>query len=138
MSNKYLIFLGCAIPYRETSYEMSARKVIAKLGVKLVEMPEFNCCMLILAARNLALAEQQGFNIIALCPGCTSTLKKVNEILKEDKALKEQINSHLKESGLEFKGTVETKHLIRTAGIHQINVPFIVYNGLNVKRKTPT
>ena len=124
MSSKYLIFLGCAIPYRETSYEISARKVLAKLGVELVEMPEFNCCglpldpisheaMLILAAKNLALAEQQGLNILALCPGCTSTLKKVNKMLKEDKELREQINSHLKESGLEFKGTVETKHLIQ-------------------------
>jgi heterodisulfide reductase subunit B len=124
MSNKYLIFLGCTIPYRETSYEISARKVLAKLGVELVEMPEFNCCglpldplshemMLILAARNLALAEQQGLNILALCPGCAGTLKKVNKILKEDKALREQINGHLKEAGLEFKGTVTTKHLIQ-------------------------
>ena len=100
MGNKYLIFLGCAIPYRVSAYEISARKILAKLGVELVEMPEFNCCglpldpvshetMLILAARNLALAEQQGLNILTLCPGCAGTLKKVNKILKEDKALKE-------------------------------------------------
>lgn len=87
-------------------------------------MPEFNCCglpldpvshetMLILAARNLALAEQVGFNILTLCPGCAGTLKKVNKALKEDKALKEQINAHLKEAGLEFKGTVETKHILQ-------------------------
>jgi heterodisulfide reductase subunit B len=124
VGNKYLIFLGCAIPYRVSSYEISARKVLAKLGVELVEMPEFNCCglpldpvsheaMLILAARNLALAEQQGLNILTLCPGCAGTLKKVNKILKEDKALREQINSQLKEAGLEFKGTVTTKHLIQ-------------------------
>jgi heterodisulfide reductase subunit B len=92
--------------------------------VELVEMPEFNCCglpldpvshetMLILAARNLALAEQTGLNILTLCPGCAGTLKKVNKILKEDKALREQINSHLKESGLEFKGTVKTKHILQ-------------------------
>ena len=124
MGNKYLFFLGCAIPYRVSAYEISARKVLAKLGVELVEMPEFNCCglpldpvsheaMLILAARNLALAEQQGLNILTLCPGCAGTLKKVNKILKEDKALREQINSHLKEVGLEFKGTVTTKHIIQ-------------------------
>ncbi|MCJ7561292.1 heterodisulfide reductase-related iron-sulfur binding cluster, partial [Candidatus Bathyarchaeota archaeon] len=124
MSNKYLIFLGCAIPYRVLAYEISARRVLQKLGVELVEMPEYGCCglpldpvsheiMLILAARNLALAEQQGLNILTLCPGCAGTLKKVNKILKEDKALREQINGHLKESGLEFKGTVETKHLIQ-------------------------
>jgi heterodisulfide reductase subunit B len=69
--------------------------------------------MLILAARNLALAEQQGLNIITLCPGCAGTLKKVNKILKEDKTLREQINGHLKESGLEFKGTVTAKHLMQ-------------------------
>ena len=124
MTSKYLIFLGCAVPYRVSSYEISARKVLKKLGVKLVEMPEFNCCglpldpvshetMRILAARNLALAENIGLNILTLCPGCAGTLKKVNKILKEDKALREQINGHLKESGLEFKGTVKTKHILQ-------------------------
>ena len=124
MGNRYLIFLGCAIPYRVSAYEVSARKVLQKLDIELVEMPEYGCCglpldpvshetMLILAARNLALAEQQGLNILTLCPGCGGTLKKVGKILKADKQLKEQINEHLKESGLEFKGTVETKHLIQ-------------------------
>jgi len=133
--NQYLIFLGCAIPYRVSAYEISARKVLQKLGVELVEMPEFNCCglpldpvshemMLILAARNLALAEQKGLDIIALCPGCAGTLKKVNKMLKEDKALREEINKHLKESGLEFKGTVNAKHimqvLIEDVGLEKI------------------
>src|SRR3989337_351682 len=124
MGNKYLICLGCAVPYRASAYEISARKVLQKLGVYLVEMPEFNCCglpldpvshetMLILAARNLALAEQQGLNILTLCPGCAGTWKKVNKILKADKALREQINGHLREAGLELKGTVETKHIVQ-------------------------
>ena len=124
MGSKYLIFLGCAVPYRVASYEISARKVLHRLGVELVEMPEFNCCglpldpvshetMLILAARNLALAEQQKLNIITLCPGCAGTLKKVNKMLKADKTLAEQINTHLKESELEFKGTVEAKHIMQ-------------------------
>jgi len=124
VGSKYLIFLGCAVPYRVASYEISARKVLHRLGVELVEMPEFNCCglpldpvshetMLILAARNLALAEQQKLNIITLCPGCAGTLKKVNKMLKADKTLREQINAHLKESELEFKGTVEAKHILQ-------------------------
>ena len=124
MDNKYLIFLGCAVPYRVSSYEISARKVLGKLGVELVEMPEFNCCglpldpvshetMLVLAAKNLALAEKEGLNILALCPGCAGTLKKVCKILKEDKALKEEINCHLREIGLEFKGTIVAKHILQ-------------------------
>jgi len=124
VTNKYLIFLGCAVPYRVLSYEISSRKVLAKLGIELVEMPEFNCCglpfdpvshetMLILAAKNLALAEQEGLNILTLCPGCAGTLKKVNKMLNDDPSLREQINSHLKEAGLEFKGSVETKHILQ-------------------------
>jgi heterodisulfide reductase subunit B len=122
--NRFLMFLGCAIPYRVSAFELSARKVLRKLGVELVEMPEFNCCglpldpvshemMLILAARNLALAEQKGLDIITLCPGCAGTLKKVNKMLKEDKALRDEINRHLKEAGLEFKGTQNAKHLMQ-------------------------
>lgn len=122
--SRYLIFLGCSIPYRVSAYEISSRKVLAKLGVELVEMPEFNCCglpfdavshdaMLLLAAKNLAVAEQQGLPILTLCPGCAGTLRKVSKILKNDKSQRDQVNVHLKEAGLEFKGTVETKHLLQ-------------------------
>jgi heterodisulfide reductase subunit B len=121
---RFLIFLGCAIPYRVSSYEISARKVLAKLGVELVEMPEFNCCglpldpvnheaMRILSAKNLALAEQQGLNILTLCPGCAGTFKKVSKILKENATVKQQVNEHLKEVGLEFKGLTEVRHLLQ-------------------------
>jgi len=121
---KYLLFLGCAIPYRVSSYEVSARKVAEKLGIKLVEMPDYNCCglpldpanhdvMLTLAARNLCIAEQEGLNILTLCPGCAGTLRKVNKMLKEDKHEREKVNGYLKEAGLEFKGTIEVKHLMQ-------------------------
>jgi heterodisulfide reductase subunit B len=123
-SSKFLLFLGCAIPYRVSSYEISTRKVLGKLGVELVEMPEYNCCglpidpvhhemMLTLAARNLCLAEQAGLNLVALCPGCAGTLRKVNKTLKENKALRERINGYLKATGVEFQGTVEAKHLLQ-------------------------
>ena len=121
---KYLLFLGCAIPYRVLSYEISARKVAEKLGIRLVEMPDYNCCglpldpvdhdiMLALAARNLCIAEKQGLNIMTLCPGCAGTLRKVNKMLREDKGLREMVNSYLKETGMEFKGTIEVKHLMQ-------------------------
>jgi len=120
---KYLLFLGCVIPYRLSNYEISARKVLGKLGVELVEMPEYNCCgypmdavnhdlMLSLAARNLCFAEKQNLSILALCNGCFCSLNETNKMLKEDKKLREEVNTHLKEVGLEFKGTVEVKHLV--------------------------
>jgi len=118
-----LIFLGCVIPYRISSYEISARKVLDRLGVKLVEMPEFNCCgfpldpinhdmMLTLAAQNLCLAEQNNLNIMTLCNGCFGILNHVNKELKEDRRIREKVNEYLKEIGMEFKGTIAIKHLI--------------------------
>jgi heterodisulfide reductase subunit B len=157
-SSQFLLFLGCAIPYRVSSYEISTRKVLGKLGVELVEMPEYNCCglpidpvnhemMLTLAARNLCLAEERGLNLVALCPGCAGTLRKVNKQLKEDKELRERINGHLKETGMEFKGTVEAKHLlqllvedvgvekIRNAVVHPLtNLRVTEHSGCHVSR----
>jgi len=120
---KYLLFLGCVIPYRLSSYEISARKVLEKLGVELVEMPEFNCCgfpmdpikhdlMLTLAARNLCLAEKQNLDILTFCNGCFSILNETNKMLKEDKKLREKINGYLTEIGTEFEGTIKVKHLV--------------------------
>lgn len=120
---KYLLFLGCLIPYRISSYETSARKVLDRLGVELVEMPEFNCCgfpldpvshdtMVALAARNLCLAEQKELNIMTLCNGCFSILNHVNKNLKENEDLREKINGYLREIGMDFKGTIEVKHII--------------------------
>ena len=123
--SKYLMFLGCAVPYRMPSYEISARLVLERLGVELVEMPEFNCCglpldsvehdvMMVLAARNLCLAEQKGLDILTLCPGCAGTLRKVNKTLTENKKLREHINGILKENGLQFKGgKIRVYHLIQ-------------------------
>jgi len=120
---EYLFFLGCLIPYRLASYEISARKVLSKLGVKLVEMPDFNCCgftmapvnyelALCLAARNLCLAEQRKLNILTLCNGCFGTLNEANKMLKEDKALRDKINGYLQIIGMEFKGETSIKHIV--------------------------
>jgi len=68
---------------------------------------------LALSARNLCLAEQQNLNIVTLCTGCAVTLRKTNRLLKTDKKMKGQVNEVLKQIGMEFKGTVEAKHMIQ-------------------------
>ena len=124
MSNqKYAIFLGCMIPYREVAYEVSARRIADVVGIELVEMPDSNCCGLpldpvnhemaiALAARDLCLAESMGLNLMTLCNGCFGFLTKMNKKLKEDRALRERANEHLKGIGMEFKGTIDVKHFI--------------------------
>ena len=120
---KYAFFLGCAIPYREMSYEVSARRIAKSLDISLVEMTNFNCCglpvepvnhemTLALAARNLCVAEQLGLDIVTLCNGCTGVLMKTNKKLKTDKKLREKVNGYLKEIGMEFQGKINVKHLV--------------------------
>ena len=147
--SKYLMFLGCVIPYRIPSFEVSARLVLKNLGVQLIEMPEFNCCglpidsvehnaMLVLAARNLCLAEEKGLDILTLCPGCAGTLRKVNKTLQEDKKLKDHVNFILKEIGKQFQGgKIKVKHLIQVLyediGLENIKKKIVrPLNGLEV------
>ena len=40
----YALYLGCIIPYREMSYEVSARRVAKDLEITLHDMPDTNCC----------------------------------------------------------------------------------------------
>lgn len=120
---RYALFLGCTIPYRELSYEVSARRVAAALGIELVDMPDANCCglplepanhalMVRLAARNLCIAEEMELDVLSLCNGCTGVLRKVNRSLKADRGERAAINADLGKIGKEFHGTIAVHHLV--------------------------
>lgn len=144
---KCAFFLGCLIPARELHYENSVRKVAPELGIELVEMPGANCCVpfsiqgvdymswLALAARNLAIAEQMGMNILTLCNDCYESLLMTNTILKENKEKKDKVNEILADVGLEFKGTIDVKifsdALYEDVGIEKVkNAIKKPFNGL--------
>jgi len=120
---KFALFIGCTIPRRVQHYEVSARAVLGTLGVELVDIREFNCCgypmknldfetSVLFSARNLALAERQGLKVMTLCKCCFGSLKKANHVLKEEAALRNEINTYLAQEGLEYKGTLEVTHLL--------------------------
>jgi heterodisulfide reductase subunit B len=121
----YAIFLGCTIPARQPNYELSARKTFEKLGVDLVDLDGFTCCCpppiqsinlkssQAISAYNICLAEEAGFDIVALCNGCFESLAMVNTVLKNNPELKAEVNEVLAKVGKEFKGTIEVKHFIQ-------------------------
>lgn len=118
---QYALFAGCTIRVALPHIEMVARKVLPLLDIELKELA-FACCpnadfrstdeysWLVVAARNLALAEKEGLDILSLCPGCTQTLKEANMILKDDASLRAKINKRLERIGLIFRGTTEANH----------------------------
>jgi len=121
---KYAFFVGCLIPARELNYEVAVRKVLPAFGVNLVEMKDANCCApfsiqsldyaswMALAARNLAIAEEMGLDILTLCNDCYESLLMVNTLLKEKKDLRDRVNEILSKVGKEFKGKIDVKHFV--------------------------
>jgi heterodisulfide reductase subunit B len=122
-SMKFAIFLGCTIPARLNEYEASARAVLKKLNIELVDIDDFNCCgyplrnfdfksYLLSSVRNLALAQKKNLKIITLCQCCYGSLKRADYIMKEDPSLKDTMNGFLKKEKLEYKGGIEIKHIL--------------------------
>jgi len=120
---KFALFLGCNIPARLNQYESSAREVLKKVDVGLVDIKEFNCCgypvrnvdhkaFVLASARNLALAAKQNLNVISLCKCCYGSLKKADYLMKEDASLRKEINNILSKEGLQYDGDIEVKHLL--------------------------
>ena len=122
---KYGMFLGCTVPARLVAYDLSARKILEALGVELVDLKDVGCCgspdmgsvskkaALAVAAWNLALAEEQGVDVvITLCNGCNEVLSRAVETLK-DLSKRDEVNAILRELGHEYKGNVQVKHLVR-------------------------
>jgi heterodisulfide reductase subunit B len=121
----YTLFLGCTVPVRAAHYELSARKVAERLDVQLHDIPEFACCgypiksvnhyaYLLMAARNLALAEEKGYPLCTLCSACCGALTEANHEIQEDEKLRNRINEDLSRSiGREYKGGVRVTHYVR-------------------------
>lgn len=123
---KYNLFLGCTIPTRARNYELSTRKVAQAMGIEFIDMPESSCCgfpiksvheegFLLMAARNLILAEKNGEDICTPCSACTSVLTEVNRELKEDDEIRKRINEKLSKLNgkYTFQGKIKVKHFAR-------------------------
>ena len=105
--------------------ERAVRFCMDKIEIELVEEPRFSCCpdpiyfkagdrikWMTLAARNLALAEERGLDIITMCSGCTSTLCEVNHHLIKDTELRQEINKNMQPIGRSYDGKITVRHLV--------------------------
>jgi heterodisulfide reductase subunit B len=120
---RYAFFPGCTMAYRLQFAEKSIRMVAPIFDVELVDLP-FTCCpepntvramsddtWLTLAARNIALAEAEGLNILTSCAGCHESLSLAKHELDEKSQRKTKVNEILKDLGLEYKGTSSIIHM---------------------------
>ena len=78
---------GCSLHGTGQEYDLSIRSVLPALGVRLKELADWTCCGAssahvvdeelagLLAARNLALADEAGQDVVVPCAACYSRLK---------------------------------------------------------------
>lgn len=88
---------GCSLHGTAVEYDQSLKAVAEKLGIELVELPDWNCCGASsahaldftvaknLAARNLAIAARQGMNLLVPCAACYSRLQAATEEVEEER-----------------------------------------------------
>ena len=145
---KFASFIGCNIPARVSQYADATEAVFEKLDIDLVEFAEFNCCgyparnidrraFVISAAKNLAVAEAAGLDIMAMCKCCFGSLKKAAETLGRDQDLKADVNTILAKEKLHYEGRVQVHHLLsvlhRDVGLkHLKSLISTSYSGLQI------
>ena len=106
---EYAFFPGCLAPVMSRQFELSARKVAQQLGLKLIDSDDFACCgfpiksvdqetALLLAARNLSVAEHLGLDICTICTGCAATLAETSRELGHNNGLRERVNEKLQKN----------------------------------------
>jgi heterodisulfide reductase subunit B len=121
---KFALFPGCSLEKMAASYHRSSVETTKILGVNLMELEDWNCCgattyfhidqllAYTLVARNLALAEKEGLDLVAPCSACYKNAFFTNEYIKEDPDLSEHINYALEQDDLQFNGKLKVHHIM--------------------------
>ena len=145
---RFALFHGCNIPSRVEQYADATVAVCARLGIEPVEVDGFNCCgypvrnadhraYVLSAAKNLALAERAGLDMLVMCKCCYGSLKKAAYLLNQDAELKADINDTLAKENLDYNDTIQIKHLLSVL-YHDVGLERIkdnistTYSGLQI------
>ncbi|MFC2018032.1 CoB--CoM heterodisulfide reductase iron-sulfur subunit B family protein [Chloroflexota bacterium] len=119
-SKTYAYYPGCTLHSSAKEYDISARLVCDKLGIKLEELEDWACCgassahttsqllAITLPARELQSAEKAGLPLTVACAMCFSRLKITAHELADEAKLA-QVNEIL---GGVFHNTTEVVHLL--------------------------
>lgn len=121
---RYAYYPGCASEGTGIGQALSIEAIAKPLDMDLIELEDWTCCgstpygsmntteSFVIAARELALAEKTGLDIVTPCNACFSTLLMASEHLKESPQLMKQVNEALAVANLEYQGNVRVRHLV--------------------------
>jgi heterodisulfide reductase subunit B len=122
---KYAYYPGCSLECNSASYDVSTRAVADLLGIKLMEIDDWNCCgateyfsqdelvATSVIARNLAIIDPQLDQVVAPCAACYLNLKKTDKLMAEHPEMNAKINQALAAGNLSYTpGRIKVRHLL--------------------------
>jgi len=130
----YIFFWGCTIPGRYPFLEKSLRLLLDRVGVRYREIEGFTCCpekflietmseeaWYLTAARNLAIAENNGGDLLVACNGCYATFRSAISAFRASGALRQEVASRLAEVGITYNFKAAVHHVVEV--LHDVVGP---------------
>ncbi len=120
---KVAYYPGCVAQESGRELDLATRWVCGQLGIELQEFPNFSCCgsgfideanetlNVALNARNLAIAERAGLDLMTICSTCQGMLTLANHRLGDPK-VRDRVDGALRQIGMEYRGTTKVRHLL--------------------------
>ena len=118
---RYSYYPGCSAHSTGLEYSLSTEATLRQLDVELEEIEGWNCCgassahalnhrlALTLPARNLALAQQAGGDLVIPCAACYNRLKGAELALRSNSEARAEIEADV---GFNFTGQVRIRPLL--------------------------
>ena len=138
---KYAFFPGCVLESAAKEDYLATVAVAKKLGIELEELDGWTCwgashvqdiapeITLATNARNIALAEEKGLNLLTVCNTCTLMLREAKNELDKNEKEKNEVNKKLAQIGKQYRGTTDITHflwvLIRDYGLDKLKAKVV-------------
>jgi heterodisulfide reductase subunit B len=122
----YTYYPGCSLESTACEYDASVRAVFKALEVELHELEEWNCCgassahcvnpllALALPARNLALAQSLGHDLVLPCAACFNRHKSADYELRHDPDRRSELEAIV---GFRYQGNIAVRPLLEVLTI---------------------
>jgi len=132
---KFAYYPGCVAKETGRELDMATRWVARALGIELVEFPKFACCgsgfvdeanevlNVAINARNLAIAEAAGLDLLTICSTCQGMLT-LAKLRMNDPVVRAKVDGALRPLGITYRGSSDVTHLLRVL-VEKVGLPTI-------------
>ena len=132
---KLAYYPGCVAKESGKELDLATRWVCRTLGIELVDFAKFSCCgsgfideanevlNVAINARNLAIAEAAGLDLMTVCSTCQGMLT-LAKVRLNDPAIRAKVDAALRPLGIDYKGTSKVTHLLRVL-VEDVGLPAI-------------